>query len=79
MKLNDLRALVDKPAYYIAMEINITPNHFSRIRDKKISELSTDLQLKIDYFLLRNKEKIENRLDTLKSKQLQRVWDKKVW
>ncbi len=79
MKLNDLRALVDKPAYYIAMEINITPNHFSRIRDKKISELSTDLQLKIDYFLLRNKANIENRLDTLKSKRLQRVWDKKVW
>lgn len=79
MKLNDLRALVDKPAYYIAMEINITPNHFSRIRDKKISELSTDLQLKIDYFLLRNKENIENRLDTLKSKRLQKVWDRKVW
>lgn len=79
MKLNDLKALVDKPAYYIALEINITPNHFSRIRDKKINELSTDLQLKIDYFLLRNKEKIENRLEILKSKRLQKVWDKKVW
>jgi len=27
MKLNDLKTLVDKPAYYVAMEINITPNH----------------------------------------------------
>lgn len=79
MKLNDLKTLVDKPAYYVAMEINITPNHFSRIRNEKITDLSKDLQLKIDYFLLRNKEIIENRLETLKSKRLQHVWEVKVW
>lgn len=79
MKLNDLKTLVDMPAYYVAIEINITPNHFSRIRNMKIVDLSQDLQLKIDYFLLRNQEKIETRLETLKSKRLERVWAKKTW
>lgn len=79
MKLNDLKMLVNMPAYYVAMEINITPNHFSRMRNKKIIDLSQDLQLKIDYFLLRNQDKILQNFEKLQDKRLQRVWAKKVW
>lgn len=77
MKLRDLKSLVDEPNYVIAYEINITPNHFCRIRNEKISDLSRDLQLKIDYYLLRKQEEIEKRLELLQSKRLQRIWDKK--
>ena len=70
MKVKDIILLADIPQWAFAYDINITPNYLSSIKNKKISELSRDLQLKIEYFLLINKETIEKRLKTLESQTM---------
>ncbi|NLD08803.1 MAG: hypothetical protein GX667_04340 [Xanthomonadaceae bacterium] len=70
MKVKELIILADTPKWAFAYDINISPNYLSSLLDKPIKELSRDIQLKIELYMIKNAEKIEMRLETLKTQEM---------
>lgn len=63
MTIKDLIYLSELEQYAVAYQLNITYCYLSEIKNKKISKLSRDLQLKIRLFIIENnlKEKIDDK------------------
>lgn len=68
MKVKDLIYLSELDRFAIAYQINITYTYLSEIRNRNISTLSRDLQLKIELFIIKNdlQSKIDAHFEELK-------------
>lgn len=68
MRIKDLIYLSELEQYAVAYQLNISYKYISQIKNRKISGLSRDLQLKIELFIIKNdlQSKIDSRFEELK-------------
>lgn len=68
MKIKDLIYLSDLEQFAVAHQLNITYCYLSEIKNRKIKNLSRDLQLKIELFIIKNdlQSKIDLKFQELK-------------
>lgn len=63
MKIKDLIYLSELEQSKVANQLNITYQYLSEIKKTKINELSRDLQLKIELFIIKNE--LQNKIDAI--------------
>lgn len=63
MKIKDLIYLSELEQSKVANQLNITYQYLSEIKKTKINELSRDLQLKIELFIIKNE--LQKKIDAL--------------
>jgi len=54
MRIKDLIYLSDLEQYAVAYQLNVSYCYLSEIKNRKISGLTRDLQLKIELFIIKN-------------------------
>lgn len=69
MRIKDLIYLSELEQFAVAYQLNVSYCYLSEIKNRKISRLSRDLQLKIELFIIKNdlQSKIDARFNEIQS------------
>ena len=68
MRIKDLIYVSELKQYDVAHQLNITYSYLSEIKNKKIKNVSRDLQLKIELFIIKNnlQDKVDEKYQQIK-------------